>query len=81
MNDRCPVTWPRAIIHIDMNAFFAAIEQRDFPELRGKPDAVTNGKAGSCIFTSSYEARAYGIRTAMRRHGNRLGIVGTLKGM
>ena len=66
MNDRCPVTWPRAIIHVDMNAFFAAIEQRDFPELRGKPVAVTNGMVGSCIITSSYEARAFGIKTGMR---------------
>lgn len=66
MNDRCPVVWPRAIIHVDMNAFFAAIEQRDFPGLRGKPVAVTNGTVGSCIITSSYEARAYGIKTGMR---------------
>src|SRR3972149_1467847 len=66
MGDRCPVIWPRAIIHIDMNAFFAAIEQRDFPELRGKPVAVTNGMVGSCIITSSYEARAFGIKTGMR---------------
>ncbi len=64
--DRCPVVWPRAIIHMDMNAFFAAVEQRDFPELRGKPIAVTNGEVGSCIITSSYEARAHGIRTGMR---------------
>jgi DNA polymerase-4 len=49
-----------------MNAFFAAIEQRDFPELRGKPVAVTNGLTGTCIITSSYEARAYGIKTGMR---------------
>ncbi len=64
--DRCPVLWPRAIIHVDMNAFFAAIEQRDFPALRGHPVAVTNGMTGTCIITSSYEARAQGIRTGMR---------------
>lgn len=58
--------WPRAIIHIDMNCFFAAIEQLDNPELRNKPIAVTNGEQGTCIITSSYEARAYGIKTGMR---------------
>ena len=62
----CPVVWPRAIILIDMDAFFASIEQRDFPELRGKPIGVTNGMQGSTIITSSYEARAYGIKTGMR---------------
>jgi DNA polymerase-4 len=64
----CPVTWPRAIILVDMNAFFASIEQRDFPELRGRPVAVTNGSQGSTIITSSYEARAFGIKTGMRLH-------------
>ena len=58
--------WPRAIALVDMNAFFAAIEQQDFPELRGKPVAVTNGRTGTCIITSSYEARRYGVRTGMR---------------
>ncbi len=57
--------WPRAIILVDMNAFFAAIEQLDFAELRHKPIAVTNGEQGSCIITCSYEARAYGIKTGM----------------
>ena len=49
-----------------MNAFFASIEQRDFPELLGKPLAVTNGERGSCVITCSYEARAYGVHTGMR---------------
>lgn len=62
----CPVHWPRAIVLVDMNAFFASVEQRDFPELRGLPVAVTNGLRGTTIITSSYEARAYGIRTGMR---------------
>ena len=66
MPDSCPVVWPRAIIHVDMNAFFAAIEQRDFPELRNRPVAVTNGTAGTTIITCSYEARAFGIRTGMK---------------
>ena len=57
--------WSRAILHVDMNAFFASIEQRDFPELRGRPVAVTNGPQGSCIITASYEARAKGVKTGM----------------
>ena len=58
--------WSKIIIHVDMNSFFASIEQRDFPELKGKPVAVTNGQKGSCIITSSYEARAFGIKTGMK---------------
>jgi len=62
----CPIYWQRAIALVDMNCFFAAVEARDFPELRGRPVAVTNGAQGTCIITSSYEARAYGIKTGMR---------------
>jgi len=62
----CPVIWPCAIMLVDMNAFFASIEQRDHPEWRGRPVAITNGRQGSCIITCSYEARAYGVRTGMR---------------
>lgn len=58
--------WPRAILHIDMNAFFASVESRDFPELRGLPLAVTNGATGTTIITCSYEARARGVKTGMR---------------
>jgi DNA polymerase-4 len=65
-NRCCPVIWPRAILLVDMNAFFASIEQRDRPEWRGRPVAVTNGRQGTCIITSSYEARACGIKTGMR---------------
>ena len=61
-----PTHWPRAIALLDMNAFFASVEQRDFPALRGRPVAITNGLRGSCIITCSYEARAFGIRTGMR---------------
>jgi DNA polymerase-4 len=53
-------------VHVDMNAFFASIEQRDRPEWRGRPVAITNGLQGTCIITSSYEARAFGIHTGMR---------------
>jgi DNA polymerase-4 len=58
--------WDRAIILVDMNCFFAAVEQKDNPFWRNKPIAVTNGKLGTTIITSSYEARAYGIKTGMR---------------
>lgn len=64
MIDNAP--WPRVIILVDLNAFFASIEQLDFPQLRNKPIAITNGEKGSCIITSSYEARKYGVRTGMR---------------
>lgn len=64
--DRSPVIWPRAIILVDMNAFFASIEQRDRPQWVGKPVAITNGEQGTCIITCSYEARAYGVHTGMR---------------
>jgi len=57
--------WERMIALVDMNAFFASIEQLDFPELRGKPVAVTNGAVGTCVITSSYEARAFGVKTGM----------------
>ncbi|MDH3342624.1 MAG: DNA polymerase IV [Gammaproteobacteria bacterium] len=59
------IHWPRAIALVDMNAFFASVEQRDFPSLLGQPIAVTNGIRGSCVITSSYEARAHGVRTGM----------------
>ncbi len=58
--------WPRAIVLIDMNAFFASVEQMDFPELRGQPVAITNGRQGSCVITCSYEARRFGVKTGMR---------------
>ncbi len=58
--------WPRAIILVDMNAFFASVEQHDKPEWRGRPVAITNGLQGTCIITCSYEARAMGVKTGMR---------------
>ena len=58
--------WERAIILVDMNAFFASVEQMDNPELQGQPIGITNGERGSCIITCSYEARARGIKTGMR---------------
>jgi DNA polymerase-4 len=57
--------WPRCIICVDMNAFFASVEQLLDPKLRKRPVAITNGHHGSCIITASYAARAYGIKTGM----------------
>lgn len=59
-------SWPKVIILVDMNCFFAQIEQQDNPFWRNRPVAVTNGSQGTTIITSSYEARAYGIKTGMR---------------
>jgi len=55
----------RTILHIDMNAFFASVEQQTDPRLRGKPVAVTGGGARTIVTTASYEARAWGVKTGM----------------
>lgn len=61
------MTAHRKIIHIDMDAFYASVEQRDFPEYRGKPLIVGGSPEGrgGVVATASYEARKFGVRSAM----------------
>jgi DNA polymerase-4 len=54
----------RVVMHVDMNAFFASVEQQSNPELRGKPIAVI-GRGRTVVTTASYEARAFGVKTGM----------------
>ena len=57
-------SWQRVIMHIDMNAFFASVEQQADPQLRGRPIAVI-GTGRTVVTTASYEARAFGVKTGM----------------
>src|SRR5204862_4352708 len=59
-------TWPRAIAHVDLDQFYAAVEILDFPELKGKPLIVGGAPGGrGVVCTASYEARAFGVHSAM----------------
>src|SRR5258708_37352169 len=63
-----PDNWPRTILHVDIDAVYTPVHQRDDPKLRGLPVAVAGRSRRAVVMGAPYEARAFGVRSAMPLH-------------
>src|SRR6202140_5727578 len=63
-----PDNWPRTILHVDLDPFYTSVPQRDDPKLRGIPGAGAGRSRRAVVMGASYEARGFGVRSAMPLH-------------